>query len=156
MMKKYYIFICGLFLISCSDGPFDMTYFNDGFKGITETSSSSPEPIGVIDPDDWCVDDVKTNFDGSIPMRHAFYPAYPNPAEKPYGFTLKFSIAQQSFVNLSIINSDNQVVIQLMNDVFNAGVYSVNVPTESLSAGTVYRAIFKSDLLICHGDILIK
>src|ERR1043166_246430 len=41
-------------LVGCNkDGPpTDPTLFNDGFRGITQTTVD-PTPVGWVDPDDW-------------------------------------------------------------------------------------------------------
>ena len=164
---KRLIIISVLFLLfnSCSkdDSMFDPTYFGDGFKGITFTLESGPEPMKA-DPTDWLyyisynthkVNGItKTDVEIKAPNGYMFGPAYPNPTMVGYGFKIRFGVPRASFIYLYLINSDYRVIEVIVNSELEAGMYESHV--ESIGTPGVYRLIMETDGVYSKGDIWIK
>jgi hypothetical protein len=126
--------------------PFDVTLLNNGFKGITYTSSSDPTPAGSIDETDWKNDGywdsrypfvqcgtIATSFSkrtkidtvvhSETPTNFKTFPAYPNPSD---GSTvIEFGLSVPCHVYASIINDKYQTVQLLICGEFDEGLYSV-------------------------------
>jgi hypothetical protein len=166
-MKKIIILVCLFFLLnSCNNenGPFDPTYFNEGFKGITFTSDDGS--VIKIDPEDWCYTNSDNNkifksdsTIGSIPVRtqgYAFYAAYPNPCPITGSISLKFALPMESQVLVYILNKDREIATILVNERMAAGMYSIKVDAGRLIYPGVYRAVIETGDFKCYGDIWIK
>jgi choice-of-anchor B domain-containing protein len=67
---------------------------------------------------------------------------YPNPFNP--ATQIKFSLPEQDFVNLSIYNLLGQEVENIINEVRNAGNYSINFNAEKLTSG-IYIAVIKTN-----------
>ncbi|QQS37755.1 MAG: hypothetical protein IPM56_07350 [Ignavibacteriales bacterium] len=159
-MKKIFFLIPFLLVVSCSDSSFDPTLLSDGFKGITHTGPESPQPLGgMYDPSDWCTGKSngfnKEKTDIVVPNSFAFYPCYPNPISINGKTTLQFSLPQDSFVNLYIIDKYNHILYTLLYTNISAGVHSVMFDSQGYQKG-IYRFIIETEQNTCKGDLWIK
>ena len=73
------------------------------------------------------------------PMDYDLSQNYPNPFNP--STTIKFTVAESSFLNLSIFNSLGEKVEELVNDVREPGVYTIEFNAKNLSSGTYFYRI---------------
>ncbi|MDQ7816892.1 MAG: T9SS type A sorting domain-containing protein [Melioribacteraceae bacterium] len=88
--------------------------------------------------------DVHSNPD--LPTHYHLSQNYPNPFNP--ATTIKFSLPQESKVNLSIYNVLGQLVVKLINDVREAGYHSINWDASSYSSGIYF---FRIDAVTTNG-----
>ena len=165
-MKKIILALTIFLLISSCNNystMFDPTYYGDGFKGITFTSEIDPTPLKV-DPTDWCYSDSNSlpkvgtdsvDTDIIAPSGFSFGAAYPNPTTLHSSINIRFTIPETTFVHISVINKDYNVVADLINDQLIPGTHLLTFDTKNIGSG-VFRVIFESDKFYCKGDIWIK
>ena len=83
MKKPLILFLVGVTIsaIACSSDPFSSEEEENPYSGITETRETSPEPIGIVDPDDWRpFSGIQLPDNGGpIPGVTGVSPAFPNP-----------------------------------------------------------------------------
>ena len=81
---------------------------------------------------------VKVDLNNKIPAEYSLDQNYPNPFNP--STTIKFTIPQESKVQLNVYNILGEKVSQLLNEVKDAGSYSVNMNASNLSSGVyIYR-----------------
>jgi len=103
--------------VGCSDNSSNSNIVDvKGYTGITVTGSDSPDPIGIIDTNDW-LPIVNLNF--------KVLPAYPNPAR--FACSIQFTLSQPDSVQ--IILDDRPVNrIEIVEDRFlDKGTYSFTI-----------------------------
>ena len=174
-----------IWIAGCSNGdtPGDPTLFNDGFKGITYTSSDDPTPIGSVDHDDWKSDGYwdwrypiapcrsivipfskRTKIDTVIHTNFAMYPAYPNPFNPTT--SIEFALPVTCHVYASIINDRYQTVQVLICEVLDAGLVEVEWSAVDSNnrelPSDIYRFLIRCTddngnlLFASHGDLWLK
>jgi hypothetical protein len=163
-MKKIFFFLPLLLLInSCDYTDLDPTLFNEGFQGITRTSSDSPEPLGG-DRSDWCSfyrmpkpgDENNNDVEVPFPIGYAFGPAYPNPSYYDASFVVPFSLQSDAHVNIYIIDKYYKVKKTIVNNLMSAGSYQYYVHGWEIGTG-IFRVVFEIDnKVICTGDVWVK
>ncbi|MBN1408466.1 MAG: hypothetical protein JW956_11785 [Calditrichaceae bacterium] len=94
----------------------------------------------------------------AVPEEVVFYPAYPNPASD--NCTLKFSIPQQTWVELKIIDENGHVKRTLATGTYQPGIYKIDwdlrTSTYIRFASDLYRAFLKAGDVEIYGDIQIE
>lgn len=81
---------------------------------------------------------VEDELNNEIPAEYSLAQNYPNPFNP--STTIKFAIPQASKVQLNVYNILGEQVAQLVNEVKNAGSYSVNWSGSNLASGVyIYR-----------------
>ncbi len=162
MIKRFVLILIlastTIFLAQCSDDDnSNPTGSNDPdtlsqFSGITETND-----LGYIiggDVSDWCYDPSK-NVDGGLPNAYALYPAFPNSSY--YYFTLIYDLPVASNVNLTVVDTGQEVVRQLVGQSQDAGQYVAgwdirNTEGNMVSPG-IYRIMMTAGDFECFGDV---
>ena len=162
--NKLTIIIC-LFCLSC-DAMTNLTELNQdlsdisllsGIENITEMDEMA-NPVGNIDEDDW-------QCQGPSGMvSPGFYPAYPNPFT--FSVNLSYVLYRTVYVSIIVIDSNAEVVANIMSDFVNPGTYSliwspfVGVGANSLNitgeGGTepgYYRIQMTTPDFECYGDV---
>lgn len=101
-----------ILLVNCDEpeGPFDPTYFLDGFKGITFTDEFGF--ILKIDPNDWCFPFYDLGSSYTIPKSFSFYPAYPNPVTSDNSTTFQYSLPKSGYVEI-VIKNNSSIIIKI-------------------------------------------
>ncbi len=79
---------------------------------------------------------------------------YPNPFNPVT--SIKYSVAKESNVNLTIFNSIGQEVALLVNETQQPGKYTINFDASSLSSGVYYYKIIAGDFISIKKMMLIK
>ena len=108
---------------------------------------------------------IKTNFVitgagnnsvASVPSNYTLSQNYPNPFNP--NTSIKFSLPENSFVNLSVFNLAGQKVSELVNDRRDAGNYEINFDAGkySLASGTYFYKLESGDFTETKRMILIK
>jgi hypothetical protein len=71
-------------------------------------------------------------------MNYELSQNYPNPFNP--STTIRFSISESSFINLSIYNSLGEKIEELVNEVKESGIHTIEFNAEDLPSGTyIYR-----------------
>ena len=79
---------------------------------------------------------------------------YPNPFNP--STTIKYSIPENSFVNLSVYNMLGQKVIELVNEMMSAGEYQIEFNSAELSSGVYIAKLISGDYTHLIKMILAK
>ena len=79
---------------------------------------------------------------------------YPNPFNP--STLIKYSVAQDGFVNVSIFNLLGEKVATLVNNNMQAGSYEVNFNAGSLSSGVYFYSIEAGDFKAVRKMMLMK
>jgi hypothetical protein len=162
-MKRIYFVLISCFALlnlSCEKGNLvDLTYFGEGFKGITFTNSGGGLwSYETVDPSDWCVVDMRDEREESDdpyadgPLNFSFGPAYPNPC---YPSTIiRIELPKSMHVKLYIIDNNYNIIKNIVDGYHRAGFYQFNIDFEKIPGG-VYRAVIEADNIKCTGDIWV-
>lgn len=89
-----------------------------------------------------------------IPMVTELYQNYPNPFNP--STTIKFSIAKDSKVNLSVYNSSGQTVAELVNADLRSGFHTINFNGSKLTSGVYYTVLKANDKVMTSKMIMLK
>jgi len=97
----------------------------------------------------WYVDDIKittynggisgveeNNGNGLIPMKYSLEQNFPNPFNPET--QINYSVAKNGFVKISVFDLLGREISVLVNEVKNAGYYSVNLNASNLSSGVYF------------------
>ena len=143
------------------------------FTGITHTDSTSAIN-GSVDSTDWkplmnCDSSQKPVYDTvksgktdtiivleGLPSCTKIYPAYPNPASKP--FHIYFSLNEQDSVVITLNSAPTTVVKELISRRLAVGSYTMSVDGSDFQPAIyrVYITVFRqSDELRSYGDVQI-
>ena len=138
-----------IFMLNCGDSL--------NITGITETDETGPDPIGNIDENDWCPPQHSGTGE-VIRIEDGLYPAYPNPTNN--GTILLFEIGQSTRVKLQIINKHKKVVRLLVDEIKNAGLFTVQWNLRDENGEKVKNGFYRVQFFIdgefkCHGDIQV-
>lgn len=117
-MHKLFILTILIFcFVGCSDNSLNSNILDvKGYTGITVTGPDSPDPIGIIDINDW-LPISELNF--------KVLPAYPNPAS--VSCSIRFSLSQSDSVQILIDDHPINRLKILADKLFNAGTYSFEI-----------------------------
>jgi FtsP/CotA-like multicopper oxidase with cupredoxin domain len=97
---------------------------------------------------------TKVEDENHSPESFELHQNYPNPFNP--STTIKFSIPDQSFVNLSVHNIEGQNVARLVNAQLEAGVYEISFNAKGLSSGTYFYRLNAGNANLVKKMILIK
>lgn len=153
----FLVFLTNILITGCesSEGLLDPTYFFGKFHGITYTDEYGN--ILEIDPNDW---HYNNGLNQPFPISTVnFLPACPNPINIHTHTTLRIVIFSTCHIKI-YVESENGVVKNLVNDVFEVGNHSIvyNLTDNNnidLPPG-VYRCFLESEGKKYYGDIWIK
>ena len=93
-------------------------------------------------------------IDISKPMEYDLSQNYPNPFNP--STTIRFSVLESNFINLSIFNSLGEKVEELVNDVREPGVYTIEFNAKNLSSGTYIYRIQANDFVQTKKMVLLR
>ena len=96
----------------------------------------------------------EVNVDVNAPLTFALEQNYPNPFNP--STVIKYSVAKDGFVNVSIFNLLGQKVATLVNENIKAGSYDVNFNASALSSGIYLYSIEASDFRAMKKMMLMK
>jgi len=88
------------------------------------------------------------------PMNYDLSQNYPNPFNP--STTIRFSVLESSFINLSIFNSLGEIVKELVKEVKAPGVYTIAFNAKDLPSGTYIYRIQTTDFVQTKKMILLK
>ena len=94
------------------------------------------------------------NVDISGPVQYSLEQNYPNPFNP--STVIKYSVAKDGFVNVSIFNILGQKVATLVNGNVKAGSYDVSFNASSLSSGVYFYSIEAGDFKAVRKMMLMK
>jgi hypothetical protein len=94
------------------------------------------------------------NVDVEAPAQYSLDQNYPNPFNP--STMIKYSIAKDGFVNVSIFNLLGEKVATLVNDNMKAGSYDVNFNASQLSSGIYFYSIESGEFKAVRKMILMK
>ena len=96
----------------------------------------------------------EVNVDVKAPLTYNLEQNYPNPFNP--STLIKYSVAQDGFVNVSIFNLLGEKVATLVNSNMQAGSYEVNFNAGSLSSGVYFYSIEAGDFKAVRKMMLMK
>ncbi len=141
-----------------STGPFDPTYWDGPFQGITFTDASGK--IIKTDPSDWCYPESGPPPSDTTSGEYTVYPAYPNPVEHEDFVTIHFYFPQSTVVSIIVQDTTMNIVRNLISEDLLPGDYHLFWDLKDNDGHTVppgiYRCRFVSQAFNCQGDIWIK
>jgi hypothetical protein len=131
-------------------GSFEKVGFIPGFGTTTEVRSYSfvDQKVGVgsysyrlkqMDFDGTFAYSSEVNVEVNPPLVFALEQNYPNPFNP--ATTIKFSIPQDGFVNLSVYNLLGEKVATLVNSNQKAGRYEINFDANTFASGVYFYSI---------------
>ena len=88
------------------------------------------------------------------PMNYELSQNYPNPFNP--STTIRFSVSESSFINLSIFNSLGEKIEELVNEVKEPGVHTIEFFAQNLPSGTYFYTIKSNDFANTKKMILVK
>ena len=94
------------------------------------------------------------NVDVNAPVTFSLEQNYPNPFNP--STSIKYSVAQDGFVNVSVFNLIGEKVATLVNGNVKAGSYDVNFNASSLSSGVYFYSIEAGDFKSVRKMMLMK
>jgi hypothetical protein len=94
------------------------------------------------------------NVDVTGPAQYSLDQNYPNPFNP--STLIKYSVAQDGFVNVSIFNLLGEKVATLVNSNIKAGSYEINFNASQLSSGVYFYSIEASDFKAVRKMLLMK
>ena len=94
------------------------------------------------------------NVDVTGPAQYSLEQNYPNPFNP--STLIKYSVAQDGFVNISIFNLLGEKVATLVNSNMKAGSYELNFNASQLSSGVYFYSIEASDFKAVRKMMLMK
>ncbi|MBN2857846.1 MAG: T9SS type A sorting domain-containing protein, partial [Candidatus Delongbacteria bacterium] len=90
----------------------------------------------------------------NVPAETKLHQNYPNPFNP--NTTIKFDLASNSNVRLSVYNYNGQMVQSLVDGQMNAGVHTVNFDASNLCAGVYFYALEANNSVFTNKMILVK
>ncbi len=90
----------------------------------------------------------------NIPMEYALEQNYPNPFNP--ATKIKYSVASEGLVNLSVYNLLGQKVAELKNEVLQPGYYETNFDASSLSSGVYVYKLSVEGKVISRKMVVLK
>jgi hypothetical protein len=96
----------------------------------------------------------EVNADVTLPIEYALEQNYPNPFNP--STTIKYSIAEDGFVNLAVYNMLGEEVTKLVNAQQKAGRYEINFNAENLSSGVYVYRLETSKFISSRKLVLMK
>ncbi len=94
------------------------------------------------------------NVDVTAPLQFSLEQNYPNPFNP--STLIKYSVAKDGFVNVSIFNLLGEKVATLVNNNMKAGSYEINFNASSLSSGVYFYSIEAGDFKAVRKMMLMK
>ena len=94
------------------------------------------------------------NVDVDAPAKYSLDQNYPNPFNP--STLIKYSVAQDGFVSVSIFNLLGEKVATLVNSNMKAGSYEVNFNASQLSSGVYFYSIEAGDFKAVRKMMLMK
>jgi hypothetical protein len=94
------------------------------------------------------------NVDVNAPAQYSLDQNYPNPFNP--STLIKYSVAQDGFVNVSIFNLLGEKVTTLVNSNMKAGSYELNFNASQLSSGVYFYSIEAGDFKAVRKMMLMK
>ena len=94
------------------------------------------------------------NVDVDAPAQYSLDQNYPNPFNP--STLIKYSVAQDGFVNVSIFNLLGEKVATLVNSNMKAGSYELNFNASQLSSGVYFYSIEAGDFKAVRKMMLMK
>jgi hypothetical protein len=95
-----------------------------------------------------------TGISENLPLTTELYQNYPNPFNPET--TIKFSVALQSKVELTVYNSNGQKVAELVKGEIKAGRHSVKFDGSGLTSGVYYNVLKVGDKVMTGKMIMLK
>ncbi len=92
--------------------------------------------------------------DLSSAMNYELSQNYPNPFNP--STTIRFSVSESSFINLSIFNSLGEKIEELVNEDKEPGVHTIEFNAQNLPSGTYFYTIKSNDFANTKKMILVK
>jgi hypothetical protein len=92
--------------------------------------------------------------DVNAPSVYSLDQNYPNPFNP--STLIKYSVAQDGFVNVSVFNLIGEKVATIVNSNMKAGSYEVNFNASSLSSGVYFYSIEAGDFKAVRKMMLMK
>jgi len=95
---------------------------------------------------------IEVNF-GS-PMNYELSQNYPNPFNP--STTIRFSVLESSFINLSIFNPLGEKIEELVNEIKEPGIHTIEFNAENISSGTYFYRIKTANFTNIKKMVLLK
>jgi hypothetical protein len=108
--------------------------------------------LGTITHYNVAVTNIETKENSLISYR--LFQNYPNPFNP--STTIRFSVLESSFINLSIFNSLGEKIEELVNEVMEQGMHTIEFYAEDLSSGTYFYKIQTPNFTQTKKIILLK
>ena len=89
-----------------------------------------------------------------VPREFLLSQNYPNPFNP--SIKIKFSLAEESYVNLSIFNMLGKNVKELINEMMKSGYYEVELNASDFASGIYFYRIKAGDFISTKKMILMK
>ena len=148
-----------------NNGNWETISFVAGFGTTTETKAYSYSDNGVavgtysyrlkqLDFNGTFEYSNEVNVDVNAPASFSLDQNYPNPFNP--STLIKYSVAQDGFVNVSVFNLIGEKVATLVNNNMQAGSYEVNFNAGSLSSGVYLYSIEAGDFKAVRKMMLMK
>jgi len=90
----------------------------------------------------------------TIPIEIELYQNYPNPFNPTT--TIKFSINQKQFAQISIYNVKGELVAELANKLYEPGLHEVEFVTSGLNSGQYFYQLKTGNVVIAKKMLIIK
>jgi hypothetical protein len=82
------------------------------------------------------------------------YQNYPNPFNPTT--TIKFAVAENAFVKITIYNQTGQIVTRLVNQTLNPGYYQVEFSAQNLATGIYFYEMQTKNFKETRKMLLVK
>ena len=92
--------------------------------------------------------------DGNIPDNYTLEQNYPNPFNPTTN--IKFSIPEESFVNLKVYNIQGELVATLADEQFSVGTYTADWDAENFPSGVYVYTLRTNDVVLSRKMLLMK
>jgi hypothetical protein len=109
---------------------------------------------GYIFDGPWWITAPSSIEEENVPVATKLHQNYPNPFNPTT--TIKFDLAKESVVKLSVYNYNGQIVRSLVDGNMKAGYHSVNFDASSLSAGVYYCTMEAAGVTKTQKMVLVK
>ena len=98
--------------------------------------------------------DKQFTKNNTIPTEFNLYQNYPNPFN-PHT-TIKFALPEQAHTNISVFNSNGQVIQTLIDEVVSEGYHQIKIKSTNLSSGIYYYQIQTDKFYDIKKMVLLK
>lgn len=92
--------------------------------------------------------------DNTLPNHFTLYQNYPNPFNPTT--TIKFAVAENAFVKITIFNQTGQIVTRLVNQTLNPGYYQVEFSAQNLATGIYFYEMQTKNFKETRKMLLVK